>query len=426
MPYLNKSAAPLSLTISDIRIRNHLNTYEMSVFPQLREVNIYSSIFSTLQRMEITLYDGIGLLSNFPLVGEEIVSIDITTTGTKDTQTIRMIATKPVNIIPDSKGRATTFTLQCYSREILLNNTVRLQNCYSQPISTTVEQILKEKLKTTKNVAIEQTKGNVHFVVPNMYPLEAVRLLTQLAVAQQYDHYSYVFFENSTGFHFETVEKLISEQPKAEYKYYSQYVKQNEEDDHYRIIQLTQNKRYDTLEKQTMGFYSNELYEIDYFNKKTISTKTYADSDKPDPVSLGPGQVNTKQFINNQLALPKSVGKGIASRVRYRTLNGARDVEQLNLADKFGLGVVHRTAMSQMSISISVPGDTKINAGDVVTVKIPEFHGFNEVDFDPYIEGKYLVTDICHRIVPGEKHIMILNVNRDSYNRPIGPTRYKS
>lgn len=417
-------ARPLSVTISDIRLRKFDGSFEMSIFPQLAEINLYSSVYAPLQRAEVTLYDAIGLLSNFPLVGEEFITFDLATTGTSDIQSIRMIATKPVNIIPDDKGRAVTFTLMCYSPEILLNNVIRLQECYYGPISDTVQKILQEKLQTNKKITIEPSKGTQKFIAPNMYPLETIRLLAQLAVPEQYSHYNYMFFENSTGFHFETTEKLITANPKSTFKYYSQTVPTNQQDEFYRIIDLTQNKRYDTLEKQTMGFYSNELYEIDLVNKKVISSKTFADENKPDPITIEPGQINTPEFITKMKTTPRSIGHGTASRVRYRTRDGARDGQPSFLSDKFGIGNVHRTAMNQSSITIVVPGDSRITAGDVVNLSLPEFHGFNRIDLDPYLSGKYLVTEARHKIRVGEKHIMILNLNRDSYNKPIGETRY--
>lgn len=396
----------------------------MSVFPQLSEVNIYSSIYASVQRAEITLYDAIGLLTNFPLVGEETVILDFTTAGSNITQTIEMVATKPMNLIPGEMGRSATFTLMCYSKEILLNNVVRIQQCYSQLMSDTVTQILTDKLKTTKKIVTEPSKGIQNFIVPNMYPLEAIRLITQMSVAETQNHYNYTFFENADGFHFETLEKLASAKPKAEYKYYSQTVPFNQQDEFYRILNLTQSKRYDTIEKQTMGFYSNELYQIDYFNKKVVSSKTYIDENKPDPLTIAPGQLNTPAFITKMKSTPRSIGNGAASRVRYRTLNGARDVQPTFMPDKFGLGVVHKTAFSQIAATITVPGDSKITAGDVVSLRIPEFHGFDEIQYDPYIQGSYLVVDICHKIRSGEKHIMTMNLSRDSYNQPIGKTRY--
>jgi hypothetical protein len=63
------------------------------------------------------------------------------------------------------------------------------------------------------------------------------------------------------------------------------------------------------------------------------------------------------------------------------------------------------TRLVQNMFSIEVYGDTKIGAGDVIMIDLPEIDGFTSGSkFDKYMSGYFLVTSIHHKLTPDSYH----------------------
>ena len=69
---------------------------------------------------------------------------------------------------------ALTYRLHFCSPELLTNERVRVSRTLQGTYSDMVKDILKNDLKTTKNIEIEETEDLKHIVVPNMRPFDAI------------------------------------------------------------------------------------------------------------------------------------------------------------------------------------------------------------------------------------------------------------
>lgn len=419
------SKYPVGIDISEVWLTNYAQDFMINLMPQFVGLDLYLSIFSPTIKAEMFLLDPIGLIVNFPIVGEEFVTVKLSKPINSGIRELYFRLTRVKDIVPNRDGRSSTYTLELHSFEYVQNMKNRIYTAFNEPISNMVEKIVRNDLKSLKTFEAETTKGNQYVVIPNMYPLEAIKFLTKRAVANDTGHRNYVFYESLDGFEFKTLQQLVSltgagDDERPTYYYLSQIADHNRHLEPYSIMQLNINKRYDTSEKLSTGFYENEYFEIDPLNKQWNITRTKV-SDKPDK-TIAPGQLNTSDFIKEMQA--KEEKDENTARTRYTVWSQDPTVSEPFFRDKFGEGAQLMTAFSQVSLTILVQGNADLDIGDVITIRIPEFHGFNLSDADKYIQGNYLIADLKHQVMLDGKFTTLMNIHKDSYSTPIEGTEY--
>lgn len=444
----------ISAKILDVIMYKFGRRDKLSIMPQFMEFNVYGSMFNPILQAEIILNDTISLHSNYPIVGEEIIEVtyqDTTddqedsrsqqafldslkepSTGANGIPKLTFVVTKVAQMYPDDKARTNIYSIQMQSAPYLENNKLNVMRAYAEEYHKVVPKILKDYLKVDEDRItagkFEETRGVVTTIIPNMQPLPAILWLAKRSVAKNQSHYNYLFFETLKGFNFITLQQLIedgkSQTRKKSFIYFSDAVKDRDLSateqkslSQSSVTGITFGKRYATQEKMLGGFYENEYFEIDIFNMRVNSTVTEV-KDTPTG-TIATSQINTPEF--NAAAKTTNATVGDRTRVRYTTgFGGGDQPNQENFwKDKFGEACRHMTALSQMQITIAVPGDTRVKIGDIVELELPEFHGFNEVKNDPYISGDYIITEQKHTITVGMAHVMVLNLARDSYGKTI-------
>lgn len=375
---------------------------------------------------------------------------------------------------PDDKARSSVYVLHMYSHTMYHNLKWRVQKAYNDQYQNVAKDILRKYLKVDDDINdngmlkadrantatgtpvteafrqkikesnFEESRGPIPIVIPNLKPLEAIQWCAKRAVPVKTEHNLYMFFETFDGFHFETLQQLMKknmgigkggvstgELNRSSHKFLwvsninAEIRKQiNVKNlDQHMITAMQINKRYSTMEKFISGFYENEWYEIDIANKRVNNTQTSVPDEPKETIEKH--SLNTKKYLDD--AKIKNENKGTKTRVRYKVgQNGGDDPStKTYYEEKFGEGVRSQTALSQIHITIAVPGHTSVNAGDMVEIELPEMHGFNHVKEDEYISGKYLVVDIKHTLTVGENHYMTLNLSRDSFATKIADkTKY--
>jgi hypothetical protein len=177
------------------------------------------------------------------------------------------------------------------------------------------------------------------------------------------------------------------------------------------------NKRYSTFQKILGGYFENELYQIDVYNKEIISTPSTSDTS---PIYNTPNSFNSKQFENSMFT--KDSGKGTKTKIKYAIVQDQGDYPSAPnyFSEKYNESLRMQTAMAQINITVTALGDTRVQAGDVIEIKLPPAHGFTETSkYDEYLTGPYLITDIKHAISMGGEYTMVMNLSRDTYSTPI-------
>ena len=452
---------PLRITVSDIEIEKFNKRDKMSLLPQFMELTIYQSMFEPTIKAEMLINDPIGLFVNYPFTGEEliIVTYDQVNTGSSDTSAsagsyfqdvspnktnqLKFIIKGVRDIIIGDRARSLMYIVDLASPQLLQNMRKYVSHAFNDLVEDMAEKVYDEYIadETTKQYKIprkpfvKETSVKVrNMVVPNIRPFHAISWLAKHAVAKENDrHFLYLFFEDLKQFNFITMQQIIEDAlkikdtlKKNKYRYISDIaslsksVTGDSNQDLRVITNIVNNKRFSSLEKIPGGYYQNELFEINMLQKAYASTPTELnesnlyDANIP---TLAPSTLNTPDYI--KYVKNEKIEKEYSNRVRYIINNfpdaDGQGMDQPTYRRKFGNVTKYMNAMNQIDLTITVPANMDLRAGQVIYCDIPENHGFNTVEIDKYISGLFIISEVKQVIMQGSLAATTLRIYKDGY-----------
>lgn len=484
-------STPLSSKITDIRLISFNGEHEINIVPQVYGLELYESLFSPLQKAVLTIYDPISLFNNFPLLGEEFVTITVEI-DSNTRRTFGFCIESVKNITPSTKNREQVYTLTLISIPALADAMINVQHAYNGTISSVLVQMMEDYIIKTLNVlqtksgglkralelvnagtgslfspggaaALDDSLGMFMYkiqpyniedsnptdsgtiIIPNMKPLLACQWLASKAVPEKdTENYMYLFWQATDGFHFETIQKKLDQKSKKEFVYYADNEianKLNETQKNHLITNIIINNRITTLDKIAAGYFQNGYFEINLAQqtykvtpstlkeKYTHTIGTFSARDDRDPGVSLTNKTNTDAFIdavmyNRQGGHHDQGSLESMNRIGYGFNNRADNDVVTPLMNRFkvwGNTVRSRTAFNQIDLHITVPGDFNLQAGNIITIRLPKMEGFNEGEGnkdDKLIVGRYIISDVKHVFGPtvGGVHSTVLRINKDAHN----------
>lgn len=381
----------------------------LSIKSQVMGFDIYEDVTKPTIFALFHMYDAIGLLESFPIIGEETITVEYSTPGLElTTYTFRCFEISNVNEAPNRRGKF--YTLKCVSEEHLLNGTNIVDQAYNGLVSDTVSGILASYLNTKKAVIVDQTKGIQKLVFPKLSPLEAIDFCRRRSVSKQYASSSYVFFENQNGFIFKTVEGLIEQgikqigsrvfnflntstaNPEAERLSWRTAI-------NYEVMART-----DTVQSIDSGAYYAVTNSFDITQKKLTTTtfRLNQQFDKLETTNKNDQIPNTSDFIGKY-----------ANSTPYRFFiptDSSRPEQFLN--DMLPIRNSYSLLLNQNITRILANGDSGLCAGDVVQLNFPIQSGFtNKKEQNQEVSGNYFVLRVRHLVTNSSvtKHEMVFD-----------------
>jgi hypothetical protein len=438
---------PLELKIINVWMEKFNFTDKIDIFAQFVEISIYQSIFEPTIKAEMLINDNIGLFVNYPFTGEEIITfeyqqmsgIDV---GKKETKKIKFIISGVRDIVLDDRARAMMYIVDLKSLEFLQNTRKYVSHAYhdlaedmaEKVYNTYISEDTQDKFKQVKPFIKEESVKIRNLVIPNLRPFQAIQWLAKHAVAKDYENrFLYLFYEDLEAFNFVTIQKLISDAQKNKkdleknkYRYLSDIEladgiaseQKFSNDYHLRLItNIVNNKRFSSIEKIVGGYYQNELFEISLLQKSYNSTPTEFDVNSKPKYSLEQNPLNTKEYI--EYVKNKKDKTEYSNRIRY-IINNYQDLDeqdktQPNFRYKFGNATKYLFALNQIDLTITVPANMQLKAGEIIYCDLPETHGFNIVEKDKYLTGLFIITEVKQVVSQGNKAATTLRINKDGY-----------
>jgi len=436
---------PLEIKITDITIEKFSGADKMSLLPQFVEVSIFQSIFEPSIKAEMLLNDQIGLFVNYPFTGEEVITVLYTQVSSSDDfrsndKKIKFIIRGVRNIITGDRARSLMYIVDLISPFYLQNARKYVSQSYKMEIEKAAQSVYDEyiaadttsKFNVIKSFITEPTIKVRSLIVPNLRPFNGIQWLAKHAVAQDPDHYTYLFFEDSLQFNFVTAQKLIqdawavrSDIRDKKYKFISDNEISNKSptgdpDQDLRLItNIVVNKRFSSMDKIFGGYYQNELIEISMLQKSYNSTPTELDANKVAKYALEPHPLNTPEYISYVKNANTNQSAEYSNRIRYIINNyedfSNEDRSQPSYRVKFGPSTKYLYAVNQIDLSITVPANMTLRAGQIIWCDIPENHGFNIVDFDIYLSGFFMISEVKQVLSAGNRAATSLRIYKDGY-----------
>ena len=245
--------------------------YENVLSPMITAQAVISNTGFTIEDEDgemASIYNGL------PLNGGEVVNIKIPSTGlgpdmefTKKNGN-EFYVSSITNVLIDAERE--TFVLNLVSREAITNETQRVGNKFSssQKISDSVKDIVKKFLLSDKNVDVDDTQNPYGFYGNMKKPFYLLTWLASKSVPAEVGGKSatagYFFFETKEGYHFRSVDSLVSGEPfDIEYTYTPGIIDNQDPQKDYKILEYTTIRNQKMIENLQKGSYCT--YRM-YFN----------------------------------------------------------------------------------------------------------------------------------------------------------------
>ena len=411
-------------------------------------MSITEDIFSNCLNGSIMVYDTQDIRSLLPLTGLERLSFSFNTPGLPgydmtENNGVPFHIYKVDTIRKDTSNDIGQFYKIFFcSPEMYYNHISTVSRAYAGPVEVGVRDIFRNSkyLNSKKRLFVEDTATNAKYVIPSMKPFNAINFLSNQCVSGKYNNAGYLFFENSNGFHFRSLESMLAmggavARPTV-WNFQSQIVqtqdsKKPEVKDIQKrmqtVIKYEFGRQVDALENIKNGLYANRLVVHDAFNK-TIKTHdfNYKDNfEKSFHTETTGDETDTIKTITPDTQL-NDTGKGLyeypnaKKMVVTETSKVHNDFEFVPTKETLPKITSQNRVNRNMNMSLLVYGNTSLNCGDVINFTVPVMQPGEDVLPNPYTSGRYLIMAIKHTIaVTTQNHTMVLKCMKDSVRTPL-------
>lgn len=401
-------------------------TQPIDLTPFCARMDIYESILEPTAIAEFIISDKTGMFNHFNF-SEQVICIKFTTHENNPKGAVdydfRIIKAGPVESLPDDKG--VVYKLTGVSREAARSPTLKNVPITREKIEC--ENMVKAYLEPSnlldskKQLFAEKTKGLHTFAMNNITPFEAIDQVRMKAISEKYEGSAFVFFENSRGYHFKSLEALVEEGVKnIGDKYYIQsgLSKADVTASKWRnILAFKTIPNVNQTVARTIGGGKNLVVRL---NIKTREYEEFtADARRLDFIRLNKGSYASSLIAQEEI----NKDDGAITVLQYDP-----DKENNDYADKANKLPYYLTHFLTTVVQITVYGDTTVSVGDVITCEIPEHDGLPISENKPYVDsssivaGNFIVTKCRHILTFNEKaeYVQALEIVRDGYggNKP--------
>ena len=342
------------------------------------------------------------------------------------------------------------YYLDLASREYFANEQTRVVKRYEGSISQNIETILKDVLEVEGEIDVDETAVPYNFMGNDKKPFHIISWLASKSIPQMQSEEGktatggaagYLFYQTRDGFHFRSIDKILSEEQTKKF-IYNNTPGGPPEDYDAKILHYDIEGDVDMNQNLIQGMYASRSIFFDFFafnydvREVSLAAPENFKSGVP-PASDKSGPVVTQEKITTAAEKIDVVAKEFTqspSRLMTHVLdvgtmpNGTTTEEQLenqkedreavnfDAANTMMQSIMRYNQMFTVKINIIIPGDFSIKAGDMVQCDFPELDGSNKKDPNLETGGKYMVAYVCHRINPSSTTTS-LSLVRDSFGK---------
>ena len=415
----NDRSRTADLKLGTISIDYYEDLFSPTITAKMRVVNTGDSIAAEGEKERQSIYNGL------PLRGGERLSMKILDhgkTGSGEDKTGLDFTDPDRNLIVSSitevisESQRESFMLNLVSREAISNETTRVFKKYSAKISTSVETILKDVLATeTDRYEVDDTSNDYQFIGNLRKPFTILVWLASKSVLDKSGDTTagFLFYQTQDGFRFKSIDNLTKQKSKATYTYTEINESSTETNNDFRILNYGVDKNQNLLEKLRLGTYSSVRVTFDPYNFECKQAQFKFDESGID--KLG-NKVELPQISEDSEKTLSDIPSRVFSQVVDRG-TFEPDVSTTENADptKYqAQSAMRYNVMVTQLLSIIVPCNTDLRAGDIITCKFPKISREDSERFDSETSGKYIIKELCHHFDP-DRSFTSMKLVRDSF-----------
>ena len=394
---------------------------EYGMVAGIQSFDYYESIMSPSISVQVRILDVDGSLTAKGVYGGEKLAVKIK--GVEDSEFKEkefQLTTDKHELILNTIGDLTsgvkqqTATLQFVSKDLIKNETARINKRYVGNVTDSIKNILggsdvkdadKKGINTTKTLESDQAANNYAFVGNKHKAFDIIHRLQAKAGGSGFDDdsksdYGFLFFENHDGYHFKSMRALFEPEPEFEYTKL-----EGSSSTDFKIEDYNFSNGNDVVMNLKSGLYNNEAIFVE-LDKTKITTVKFNMSDVED-LSFKPPELPIK-LDGDQSKPSKIMLRVIDTGVhQHYEENSTKEKDRQPVAD---LPVYQNKAyarfalLNSQSLNITVGLNPDLRAGQTIMVKFPTTEYKKEMGDEKSndISGKYLISHLRHEFEGGE------------------------
>ncbi len=370
----------------------------------------YESLKSPSISLSLQFIDVDQLISREGITGGEYLDLSIKVPGFDDFVIRHDKHFLMLNSVKDVKTTSNKqiATLEFVSVESIINETARVSKKFSGNVSDLVMELLigdKKGIQTDKPLDKDQAFNKYSFVGNMKRPFDTIQWLCPKAATDD-KNCGFLFYETLDGYFFKSIHKLLEAEPTV----YEKPEKPVESD--FRIIENNLDSTNDIGMNCRLGMYANKTIYVDL---ETGTTKTTDYKISEIGLKNPPKLPNGLEDFPTRLML-RLLDKGAMQKGSKRE---EREKEN-ELAIFQNKSYARNNLLFSQSLSISVPFNPDMRAGQMIEVKLPvkKSDDQEQTDYgserDNDISGRYLVSELKH-IIGNSKANTQLKLVRDVF-----------
>lgn len=307
--------------------------------------------------------------------------------------------------------KSSTYLLQAVSKEFLDNKLLekRVTRRYSGKISDSVNKILKEDLKTDKDIFISSTLNTVSDFGLRKEPFEVILELQQMAIPNlngaKRKTAGFFFWQTAKGFYFKSPDEIFNSKPIRKYIYnfkVDQDIPAGYTD---KILEFTANRSFDVERQMDHGAFGTVTEKFDFYSQEYIKDTPLLASGA-DKILSGKELPNHGEYfkkLTNYFATPESIGMSYGTGDSVEQQLEKSKEENFNVSETIAQAVQNYRQRLNYMIEIKIPADFSLHAGDLIQCDLPQLATARTPDRSPIDSGIYMILELCHFISPSAK-----------------------
>ena len=369
----------------------------------ITHIDYNESIFSPSFYIEVQCVTIKGIFSDLELRGTERADIEMVFDSGKfefeDLVVTHMI-------LDDVTSTSNIFTLRLEPIDVINNQKERLYQRYDPKVnaSTHVTNILKNNIKQTDNLDIEETANSDGFYGNYWTPYRSIYWLARRAISKTMSEdgsgtqrVGFLFWQTYTGYKFKSIDTIISEGNKKNLKYIqSEIVDPERENENFYLYSVVAQQNQNLIQDMSSGRYGERrryvnlhmLYDSNLDDEAPLSEAELEKSQS----KLGDGERDCLNYDIRENPSKPSVVVMVDSTMRKDSktaifIDGEFDPTKVITQSK-------RRYQSLLSntVRVTVPLNINLECGDIISIEtIKSLQGVDE-----HTSGLYLIKDLKH------------------------------
>ena len=423
---IQKDAGHVDIVGEKIMLSTFSGGKQLNIRNLVQGIDIYESLDNTCLQADFYIAEGIEFTNEFPLGGEENIELTIQTPSRR-ALTYKFFVESVQGMQTNDQSNLRKYKLRCVTKDFLRNSfkviTKRYKDMlYHDALSEVIQTDLgaENSLKT-----IETTKGMFDYVVNGVRPFQIVDLIKERAVSAEGNLSSvFLFYQDYEGYHFQTMEKLITDRKGTAEANEFFYDTGNRNSPFEKVVNYRNILHYEILSqgssinKVTKGAMRNQVREFDLWRGTYWPKKEY--NNLGDHMIFkktdDPHDFNSADYNGFTMELP--------GMTRMAIKDGTRPEMEHNKNIHYQRPFTER--MQQYTVRIRTYGDTNIRVGDYVKMNFPEISGLTrQPKQNKIFSENYIITQLRHVLNLMEQnvfeHYLIMDIAKpNQFTRPLG------